>query len=167
MREAGRLGYALVDRGTRGGPAGAIAVPIRGAGDAVTAAINVSAHASRVSMAAMRGTAARAACDSRPHRGGPEVTGLGRSSRSAQASGARPARDARPRPARARASACPDMCVLGLRGIHLRSSRRAHSGRSEGRSFGQFWAVDTTPCPLCFYIAHSRTPSEHLAGPVP
>jgi len=32
----------------------AIAVPLHGAGDAVIAAINVSAHATRVSMAAMR-----------------------------------------------------------------------------------------------------------------
>jgi IclR family pca regulon transcriptional regulator len=48
-----RHGYALVDQELEEGLR-AIAVPIHGAGGAVTAAINVSAHASRVSMAAMR-----------------------------------------------------------------------------------------------------------------
>jgi len=48
-----RHGYAIVDQELEEGLR-AIAVPIHGAGGAVTAAINVSAHASRVSMAAMR-----------------------------------------------------------------------------------------------------------------
>ena len=51
--EVGRLGYAIVDQELEEGLR-AIAAPIHGAGDTVTAAINVSAHASRVSMAAMR-----------------------------------------------------------------------------------------------------------------
>jgi IclR family transcriptional regulator, pca regulon regulatory protein len=53
VREVARLGYAIVDQELEEGLR-AIAVPIRGSGDAVTAAINVSAHASRVSMAVMR-----------------------------------------------------------------------------------------------------------------
>jgi IclR family transcriptional regulator, pca regulon regulatory protein len=53
VREVGRLGYAIVDQELEEGLR-AIAAPIHGAGDTVTAAINVSAHASRVSMAAMR-----------------------------------------------------------------------------------------------------------------
>ena len=53
VREVARLGYAIVDQELEEGLR-AIAAPIHGAGDAVTAAINVSAHASRVSMAAMR-----------------------------------------------------------------------------------------------------------------
>jgi IclR family pca regulon transcriptional regulator len=53
VREVDRHGYALVDQELEEGLR-AIAAPIRGAGGAVTAAINVSAHASRVSMAAMR-----------------------------------------------------------------------------------------------------------------
>ena len=48
-----RHGYAIVDQELEEGLR-AIAAPIHGAGGAVTAAINVSAHASRVSMAAMR-----------------------------------------------------------------------------------------------------------------
>ncbi len=46
-------GYAIVDQELEEGLR-AIAAPIRGSGDAVTAAINVSAHASRVSLEAMR-----------------------------------------------------------------------------------------------------------------
>jgi IclR family transcriptional regulator, pca regulon regulatory protein len=53
VREAGKQGYAIVDQELEEGLR-AIAAPIHGAGDAVTAAINLSAHASRVSMAAMR-----------------------------------------------------------------------------------------------------------------
>src|SRR3984957_17493303 len=53
VREVARLGYAIVDQELEEGLR-AIAAPIHGAGDAVAAAINVSAHASRVSMAAMR-----------------------------------------------------------------------------------------------------------------
>ena len=53
VREVARLGYAIVDQELEEGLR-AIAAPIHGAGDAVTAAINVSAHASRVSMASMR-----------------------------------------------------------------------------------------------------------------
>jgi len=53
VAEVRRLGYAIVDQELEEGLR-AIAAPIRGTGDAVTAAINVSAHASRVSMAAMR-----------------------------------------------------------------------------------------------------------------
>jgi IclR family transcriptional regulator, pca regulon regulatory protein len=48
-----RQGYAIVDQELEEGLR-AIAAPIHGAGGTVTAAINVSAHASRVSMAAMR-----------------------------------------------------------------------------------------------------------------
>jgi IclR family transcriptional regulator, pca regulon regulatory protein len=53
VREAGRRGYAIVDQELEEGLR-AVAVPIRGAPDVGTAAINVSAHASRVSVADMR-----------------------------------------------------------------------------------------------------------------
>ncbi len=53
VREVARQGYAIVDQELEEGLR-AIAAPIRGAADVGTAAINVSAHASRVSMAAMR-----------------------------------------------------------------------------------------------------------------
>jgi IclR family pca regulon transcriptional regulator len=53
VAEAGRQGYAIVDQELEEGLR-AVAVPIHGAGGSVTAAINLSAHASRVSMAAMR-----------------------------------------------------------------------------------------------------------------
>jgi len=48
-----RQGYAIVDQELEEGLR-AVAAPIRGAADVGTAAINVSAHASRVSMAALR-----------------------------------------------------------------------------------------------------------------
>ena len=51
--EVGRQGYALVDQELEEGLR-AIAVPIHGKGGAVTAAVNLSAHASRVTMTAMR-----------------------------------------------------------------------------------------------------------------
>jgi IclR family transcriptional regulator, pca regulon regulatory protein len=53
VSEVGRRGYAIVDQELEEGLR-AIAAPIRGSGGAVTAAINVSAHASRVSLAAMQ-----------------------------------------------------------------------------------------------------------------
>jgi IclR family transcriptional regulator, pca regulon regulatory protein len=53
VEEVARQGYAIVDQELEEGLR-AIAAPIHGAGDAVTAAINVSAHASRVSASAMR-----------------------------------------------------------------------------------------------------------------
>lgn len=53
VRDVARQGYAIVDQELEEGLR-AIAVPIHGPGDAVIAALNVSAHASRVSMAAMR-----------------------------------------------------------------------------------------------------------------
>ena len=53
VREVAKQGYAIVDQELEEGLR-AIAAPIHGAGGAVTASINVSAHASRVSMAAMR-----------------------------------------------------------------------------------------------------------------
>ena len=53
MREAGRQGFSIVDQELEEGLR-AVAAPIRGAADVGTAAINVSAHASRVSMVAMR-----------------------------------------------------------------------------------------------------------------
>lgn len=53
VRDVGRQGYAIVDQELEEGLR-AIAAPIHGAGGTVTAAINLSAHASRVSMAAMR-----------------------------------------------------------------------------------------------------------------
>src|SRR6266699_2918657 len=51
--DVARRGYAIVDQELEEGLR-AVAAPIRGAADVGTAAINVSAHASRVSMAAMR-----------------------------------------------------------------------------------------------------------------
>lgn len=53
VRDVARQGYAIVDQELEEGLR-AIAAPIRGAPDVGTAAINVSAHASRVSMAGMR-----------------------------------------------------------------------------------------------------------------
>src|SRR5271165_5372206 len=53
VREVGRLGYSIVDQELEEGLR-AIAAPIHGSGGAVTAAINLATHASRVSMAAMR-----------------------------------------------------------------------------------------------------------------
>jgi IclR family pca regulon transcriptional regulator len=53
VREVGKQGYAIVDQELEEGLR-AIAAPIRSGGDTVTAAINLSAHASRVSMDAMR-----------------------------------------------------------------------------------------------------------------
>jgi len=53
VREVARQGYAIVDQELEEGLR-AVAAPIRGAGDRVAAAINVSAHASRVSLTAMR-----------------------------------------------------------------------------------------------------------------
>ena len=53
VRDAKRQGYAIVDQELEEGLR-AVAAPIRGA-DVGSAAINVSAHASRVSMGAMRG----------------------------------------------------------------------------------------------------------------
>jgi IclR family transcriptional regulator, pca regulon regulatory protein len=51
--DVARQGYAIVDQELEEGLR-AVAAPIHGKGGAVTAAINLSAHASRVSMAAMR-----------------------------------------------------------------------------------------------------------------
>ena len=53
IRDVARQGYAIVDQELEEGLR-AIAVPIHGSGDTVIAGLNVSAHASRVSMAAMR-----------------------------------------------------------------------------------------------------------------
>ena len=53
VHEVGRQGYAIVDQELEEGLR-AIAAPIHGAGGSVTAAINLSAHASRVSLSAMR-----------------------------------------------------------------------------------------------------------------
>jgi IclR family transcriptional regulator, pca regulon regulatory protein len=53
VREVRRQGYAIVDQELEEGLR-AIAAPIHGSGGAVIAAINLSAHASRVSLAAMR-----------------------------------------------------------------------------------------------------------------
>jgi len=53
VREAASQGYAIVDQELEEGLR-AVAVPVRGAPGVGTAAINISAHASRVSMAAMR-----------------------------------------------------------------------------------------------------------------
>ncbi len=53
LAEVARQGYAIVDQELEEGLR-AVAAPIRGAADVGMAAINVSAHASRVSMAAMR-----------------------------------------------------------------------------------------------------------------
>jgi IclR family pca regulon transcriptional regulator len=54
VRDVAGQGYAIVDQELEEGLR-AVAAPIRGAADVGPAAINVSAHASRVSMAAMRG----------------------------------------------------------------------------------------------------------------
>jgi IclR family transcriptional regulator, pca regulon regulatory protein len=51
--DVAKQGYAIVDQELEEGLR-AVAAPIHGAGGVVTAAINLSAHASRVSMAAMR-----------------------------------------------------------------------------------------------------------------
>ncbi len=53
IRETAEQGYAIVDQELEEGLR-AVAAPIHGSGGNVTAAVNVSAHASRVSMAAMR-----------------------------------------------------------------------------------------------------------------
>ncbi len=53
IRDAARQGYAVVDQELEEGLR-AIAVPIHGKGAKVTAAVNLSAHASRVSMTSMR-----------------------------------------------------------------------------------------------------------------
>jgi IclR family pca regulon transcriptional regulator len=53
VAEVGRQGYAIVDQELEEGLR-AVAAPIHGIGGSVTAAINLSAHASRVSLAAMR-----------------------------------------------------------------------------------------------------------------
>ncbi len=53
VAEVAQQGYSIVDQELEEGLR-AIAAPIHGAGDSVTAAINLSAHASRVSTAAMR-----------------------------------------------------------------------------------------------------------------
>jgi IclR family transcriptional regulator, pca regulon regulatory protein len=53
IADVARQGYALVDQELEEGLR-AIAVPIHGKGGAVTAAVNLSAHASRVTMTAMR-----------------------------------------------------------------------------------------------------------------
>jgi IclR family transcriptional regulator, pca regulon regulatory protein len=53
LNDVARQGYAIVDQELEEGLR-AVAAPIRGAADVGTAAINVSAHASRVSMAALR-----------------------------------------------------------------------------------------------------------------
>jgi len=53
VREVGRQGYAIVDQELEEGLR-SIAAPIHGGGNAVIAAINLSGHASRVSLAAMR-----------------------------------------------------------------------------------------------------------------
>ncbi|MGO8728844.1 MAG: IclR family transcriptional regulator C-terminal domain-containing protein [Streptosporangiaceae bacterium] len=54
LAEVARQGYAIVDQELEVGLR-AVAAPIRGAADVGMAAINVSAHASRVSVAALRG----------------------------------------------------------------------------------------------------------------
>jgi IclR family pca regulon transcriptional regulator len=53
LRDVAKQGYSIVDQELEEGLR-AVAAPIHGAGGAVTAAINISAHASRVSMTAMR-----------------------------------------------------------------------------------------------------------------
>jgi IclR family transcriptional regulator, pca regulon regulatory protein len=53
VADVARQGYAIVDQELEEGLR-AVAAPIRGSGGTVTAAINVSAHASRVSLTAMR-----------------------------------------------------------------------------------------------------------------
>jgi IclR family transcriptional regulator, pca regulon regulatory protein len=54
VREVARQGYAIVDQELEEGLR-AVAVPIRGAVGVGTASVNVSSHASRVSMVALRG----------------------------------------------------------------------------------------------------------------
>jgi IclR family transcriptional regulator, pca regulon regulatory protein len=54
LAEVARQGYAIVDQELEEGLR-SVAAPIRGATELGTAAINVSAHANRVSMAALRG----------------------------------------------------------------------------------------------------------------
>ncbi len=53
LRDVAKQGYAIVDQELEEGLR-AVAAPIHGAGGAVTAAINLSAHASRISMTSMR-----------------------------------------------------------------------------------------------------------------
>ncbi len=53
VRDVAEQGFSIVDQELEEGLR-AIAAPIRGSGDGVIAAINISAHASRVSLAAMR-----------------------------------------------------------------------------------------------------------------
>jgi IclR family transcriptional regulator, pca regulon regulatory protein len=53
LRDVAKQGYAIVDQELEEGLR-AVAAPIHGSGGAVTAAINLSAHASRISMSAMR-----------------------------------------------------------------------------------------------------------------
>lgn len=53
LHEVAKQGYAIVDQELEEGLR-AVAAPIRGSADGVMAAINVSAHASRVSLTAMR-----------------------------------------------------------------------------------------------------------------
>jgi IclR family transcriptional regulator, pca regulon regulatory protein len=53
LRDVAKQGYAIVDQELEEGLR-AVAAPIHGAGGAVTAAVNLSAHASRISMSAMR-----------------------------------------------------------------------------------------------------------------
>jgi IclR family pca regulon transcriptional regulator len=53
LAEVAEQGYAIVDQELEEGLR-AVAAPIRGAADVGSAAINVSAHAARVSMAALR-----------------------------------------------------------------------------------------------------------------
>lgn len=54
IADAGRQGYAIVDQELEDGLR-SVAVPVRGARDVGTAALNLSSHASRVSLAALRG----------------------------------------------------------------------------------------------------------------
>ena len=53
VRDVARQGYSIVDQELEEGLR-AVAAPIRGAADVGSAAINVSAHASRVSMTTLR-----------------------------------------------------------------------------------------------------------------
>jgi IclR family pca regulon transcriptional regulator len=53
VADVARQGHSIVDQELEEGLR-AVAVPIRGQGGSVMAAINLSAHASRVSLAAMR-----------------------------------------------------------------------------------------------------------------
>jgi len=66
VADVARQGYAIVDQELEEGLR-AVAVPIRGSSGAVMAAINVSAHASRVSMAAMRTELLPALLQTRDH----------------------------------------------------------------------------------------------------